>query len=259
MGYMKVISYGDYIETYEYEKNIEHNGRKTTKIKGTVGDQNLVKVNSNSNLSTEQRTQKRKDNAVRSTMVFRRLVKANLSKFDVPLFISLTYSENITDVGQGYQDFKTFIRNIQYKYKEISLRYIAVPEFQKSGRLHFHALLWGLPTVELARTERSTRLFAKCWGKGFVDLVATDGDEKISSYLAKYMQKSFVDSRLNNKKAYTCSRNIIRPIVDKNTMLMPYLLGSVTGFPDISKYEILQDKSYVTQWLGKGRYKLYKK
>src|SRR5690606_27837965 len=88
--------------------------------------------------------------------------------------------------------------------------YIAVSEFQKRGAIHFHALFWGLP-AEVFSQERQTRTIALIWKQGFVYMKETDGNDKLSSYLAKYMVKTFTDPRLKNKKAYLASRNIKRP------------------------------------------------
>ena len=131
--------------------------------------------------------------------------------------------------------------------------YIAVPEFQTRGAVHFHALFWGLPSC-LFDTERATRLVAGLWGHGFVYMKMTDGNERLSSYLAKYMAKSFIDHRLMNQKAYVCSRNLKRPQIQ----------GGISNFGmDVLLEEFgattpETDKSYDTHWLGTARHRIYK-
>lgn len=110
----------------------------------------------------------------------------------------------------------------------------------------------------LAKTERRTRLVAQMWGQGFVDLVCTDGSHKISGYLSKYMSKTFVDSRLRGKKAFIASRNIKRPVVQKNAMVEPLFFGDLEDIPDLSTALLLKERHYDTVWLGRGRYRLYK-
>jgi len=257
VGYIKTISYGDTVEIYQYEKDITFNGRRGKKFRNSHYDADLDSAVKDSVRTAEQKQEKRKDNARRTAMVFRRLVSANLGESNCPLLISLTYSENFEDIGLAHKDFNSFARSIRNQFgKEVS--YVAVPEFQKRGAIHFHALFWGLDSTSLASTERRTRLVAGLWGKGFVDLVATDGDHKIAGYLAKYMSKTFCDSRLLSKKAYIASRNIKRPVVEKNALLEPLFMGGLQDIPDLSTATLVIEKEYDTVWLGKGRYQLYK-
>lgn len=256
MGYIKLITYGQHAELYQYEENLKFNGRGGRKAQSTACLQGMGEARADSLQQGEQRIAKRTDNARRTSLLFRRLVSANLGVTSKPLLISLTYAKNLTEIRQGYKDFKAFARLLYTRYgKRVS--YIAVPEFQKRGAIHFHALIWGLPTKELAETERRTRLVAGLWGHGFIDLIETDGDIKISSYLAKYMTKAFLDPRLKNQKSYTTSRNIKRPVTIKNPLLLPLFTGGLIYETDLSTAVLLQEKQYMTKWLGKGRYRRY--
>lgn len=198
MGYQKMLIYGNTVEIYQYEKEYEHIAKRRTKVQDKSLMPNMVTDGTNPIQQTEQTT-KRKDSARRAAMGFRRLVAANLGKSDNPLLVTLTYAENQTDIEQGHKDFKSFARNLKNHFDK-KIRYIAIPEFQERGAIHFHALIWGLPTQELAQTERRTRLFAGFWQQGITDVVATDGSKKLAGYLAKYMSKAFLDPRLSKKK-----------------------------------------------------------
>ena len=238
MSYVKTITYGDNIEIYEYDhKPPPHKVGKRKKDEKSEPDE-------------ERKFEKRKNNAIQAQRNFRRLVGANLPS--KPLLISFTYNVFMGDITTGYRDYKSFVQALRYRFGK-DLKYIVVPEFQKSGRVHFHALFWGLSN-KIASQERRTRLIAKMWGKGFVDIIETDGHGKISSYLAKYMAKAFVDKRLRNQKAYATSRNITRPVVEKDGLIMPLLYAHVEehAAPVI-------DKQYNTKWLGKCRHRLFKK
>ena len=255
MGYANIISYSNLVELYEYEKNVSNIRGGRRRISTKSKSESMV-ANGNDSILPRKPNPKREDNARRSAMVFRRLVSANLGERSKPLLISLTYAENITDIVQGHKDFNNFARNVRAKFgKEV--RYIAVPEFQKRGAIHFHALFWGLPSEELARTERHTRLVAGYWGNGFIDLTMTDGNHKISGYLSKYMVKAIIDSRMAGRKGYFCSQNIIRPVIEKNILVEPLFFGGLKDIPDLSTAKVLKDKEYPTRWLGKGRYRLF--
>jgi len=194
---------------------------------------------------------KRRDNAQRSGVAFRRVVCSNLTANENPLLITLTHKDNQTDLSESNRLFKLFIQRCRIKYGR-AFRYIAVPEFQRRGAVHYHALFWGLPT-ELYYRERETRELANIWGNGYTDIILTDGNQKLSSYLAKYMIKNLEDLRLWNQKVYFCSRNIKRPIVVSGLDTFDFIekdynLNALT--PNV-------EKTYDTKWLGEGRYRLF--
>lgn len=250
MGYQKVVTFGQFLEYYQYENEIN---RKTIKKQGrTATLARSDKVLANDGQATLEQISsfktKRRDNLQRSKNAFRRLVQANLGESTNPILASFTYAKSVTEIKQGHKDFNAFIKSLRYKFGN-EIRYIAVTEFQRRGVVHFHALFWGLP-VELVRQERRTRVVARLWGQGFVDLVETDGNDKLASYLAKYMAKSFIDPRHYSTKAYICSQNIKRPIVDKRAIGLMYR-------EKLSTMKLLHEVEYMTQWLGKGRYQLY--
>lgn len=251
MGYNKAIIYGNNFELYQYEKERFDVGErsKRERIKRPKG-QDLASSRANS-LSSEEGQTKRQDNARRASRAFRLIVASNLGNSAPPLLVTLTYRYPQTHLSQGYRHYTTFIKNLRYVYGK-SFRFCAVPEFQKNGRVHFHALIWDLPESVFFQ-ERKTRQIAKCWGQGYVFLKQTDGNDRLSSYLSKYMAKAFTDSRLAGQKAYTCSRNCLRPVV-------------VSGFSPV--WPILDDwgvdnsscstKEYMTQWLGQAKVSYYK-
>jgi len=259
MGYTKLIRYADIIELYQYEHEIRprHVGRRS-KLSNTRKVQSVDPNGEDCIRQRQQSRQKRQDNARRVAMVFRRLVSANLGERPYPIFVSLTYADVVTDIGRAYKDFISFIRCLRREHKDSILKYVAVPEFQKRGAIHFHALIWGLNSEMVASTERRTRMVGKAWGQGFADVISTDGDPKISSYLAKYMVKSFTDDRFFGKKAYTASRNIKRPTVEVQPFVEPLFMGDLLDVPDLSTAELLREKQYDTIWLGRGRYRMYR-
>jgi len=255
VSYNKLISYGKSVELFEYEKTPQRFGRKYQKLQDGSKVRRVAE-NRADLLQRKSQSTKRRDNARRSGIFFRKLVASNLGVGENPLYVTLTIAKNVCDVGKAHGYFNAFARSLKNQFGT-QVRYIAVPEFQKRGAVHFHALFWGLETEQLARTERHSRLFAKTWGVGFADLVATDGSIKLAWYLGKYMLKAILDPRLLNKKAFIASRNIVRPLVQKDVLLEPLFIGGVQVPVDLSTASCLQDKTYMTQWLGKGRFRYY--
>jgi len=250
MGFTKIVRYGDTLEIYKYEKHAINNRRKksTTEINDRMSKLSLHREDMQQ--PEKQEKTRRQSNARHAVLGFKRLVLANLEQFNNPILASLTYAENITDIRQGHKDFHAFARAIRLKFGG-SVRYISVAEFQKRGAIHFHTLFWGLPPG-LVETERSTRLVAKLWGKGFTDLIQTDGDERISSYLSKYMAKMFTDPRLSGKRAYIASRNVLRPLEDKRAIVIQHFYEN-----ELSTRTPLREGNYETQWLGACRFRHY--
>jgi hypothetical protein len=252
MGYNKFIKFGNNVETYEYEKDIHifHGVIKRYKI-----DDEEKEVDENAEFDIG----KRKDNARRASTAFRRLVSSNLDEKVRPLLLTSTYETNETDLKKAYYDHKLFVQTLKYTYGK-NLKYICVPEFQRRGAVHFHALFWGLP-VDVLLPECKTGYYknvsptlSKIWGQGFVFLKETDGNDKLSSYLAKYMAKAFTDPRLKNQKAYASSRNVSRPYVVSGISSLWRLVDDWVGEDAVP----IKEKEYETAYLGKVRYKLYK-
>lgn len=248
--YYKAVVYGDNLDLYNYEEDIRTLGGKRKTVQSSIG---LSDMDTSSLVVRERQLQKRRDNARRAQLSFRRLILSNMGDGAPPILITNTYTKNQANARIGYKDFKAFIGKLRYLYGA-QFRYISVPEFQKRGALHFHTLFWGLPE-DLPKKERSTRLVASLWGLGFTDVYLTDGNEKIAFYLSKYMSKNFSDSRFFGIKCYRTSRNVIRPITLRNlggTWYLSEKYGIGVDNPPCI------DKSFQTQWLGKGRYRLYK-
>jgi len=255
MAYNKYIRSGNHFEIYEYEKSpttgILRRPRlpraKPIDLEGAL----FLDNGDFADARKEQAFTKRRDNAQRASMAFKRLILSNLRAGENPLLLTLTFSENRTSIAESARFFHVFTQRMRRAYGE-SFRYIAVPEFQKRGAVHYHALFWGLDP-KIYNEERDSRAIALLWGEGFVFLKETDGHDKLSSYLAKYMVKAIHDRRLFGKKAYFASRNVLRSTVS-------------TGFPtwwvdedfELSTLVPILEKEYMTKWLGKGRYRLYK-
>ena len=251
MGYKKLVVFGNNAELYEYERDlgIHRGGNRKRK---SNDDLPSVVTDGEALLQEERRLGKRKDSAQRASVAFKRLVLSNLDGGERPLLVTLTHAENITSLRQGYENYTSFIQSLRRKYGK-TFKYICVPEFQRRGSVHFHALFWGLPT-HLFLSERQTRELANLWGHGYIFLKETDGADAIANYLSKYMAKAFLDPRLKNKKAFCASRNVLRPIEIK---------GASPIWPVLDDYGVIEDspvldETYDTSWLKKCHHRIFK-
>ena len=144
----------------------------------------------------------RLDNILRTKSRFKRLVRSNPN---LTKFITLTFAENQTDLTYANKYFNKFIKRLTALYP--SFQYIAVPEFQKRGAVHYH-LLCNISTF----VENKT--LADVWGAGFVNIqnLRKIGIKRIDLYMIKYLTKG-IDNRLFGRRRFLCSRGIKKPII----------------------------------------------
>jgi len=193
---------------------------------------------------------RRYDSVRRLRRDFIRLVQTNLSSKGPATFVTLTFATNAT-LDEGLECFREFYKRAKKEFGN-DLSHISVPEFQKRGAIHFHCLIWGLDE-KYVKQERSKRYIQSIWARGYVDIIPTDGSPKLSGYMAKYMQKSLQDERLYGRRAYYYSRNVVSPVLYKTALVASYA-KEILGV-DI---ELLTERSYGTEWLGRGNYQVYK-
>jgi len=231
--YLKIIQTDDQYEIYRYENSPLPNKGRTSR-KPQNGPRRPIK-------RTFANTRRaRKD--------FIRLVRANLTGNGNPSFVTLTMRD-VVSIGVGYSALKGFCSSCRNIFGE-NFKYIAVPEFQKRGAIHFHILCWGIPD-EIIKYERDTRILQNIWSLGYVDVLLTDGSPKLAGYLGKYMSKSMLSDDIGFSKAYTSSRNVLRPV--------SYSSAQSFALPEnfwSDEHVILTERTYEVPWLGACTYQL---
>lgn len=126
----------------------------------------------------------------------------------LPVFLTLTFKENITEIKKGNYLLSKFIKRLNYytyRTKTTQLKYLSVIEFQKRGAVHYHIIFFNLPFIHKDN-------ISKTWDQGFINIKGVDPKQNVAGYLTKYMSKSINDKRLWGKKRYFCSRKLLRPI-----------------------------------------------
>lgn len=174
-------------------------------------------------------------------------------------FVTLTFSEHITDINEANKKFNRFIdkfrRNAKRKLN-IDFKYIGVPEFQKSGRVHYH-FLCNVPChseliyVQSNRPRRWCKKNKK-WFTNF-DVLFWEQEHGFSSvldfkecdesfdpilYMIKYLYKD-LDNRLFGRKK----------LLKTNNLELPLTLKTIDGFYDrLTKYcDDLISNNYATK------------
>lgn len=192
---------------------------------------------------------RRPDNVRRSVSRFRRLVRSNLVPGDDATLLTLTMLQTLP-LKASWPLLTQFFQRLRME-SSTSIRYIAVPEFQKRGAVHFHALIWGLKK-ETIQQESTTRRIQHLWGRGFIDCINTDNSPKLAGYLSKYLSKSMLDVRLGGEKAYSASRNILRSMSVSSSSFTDEEKDLI-GISDTPTHV----RRFDTQWLGNCQYQCY--
>jgi hypothetical protein len=234
-GYKKIVQSGDELEVYVYEKkiNVHRSKRNYSRNKRSA------KKEDGSRACVKYRT---KRSIQRARQSFFRLVAANLYQGEKPTFATFTFYESVS-LSIAYRALSNFFQSVRKIYPGLS--YIAVPEWQKRGTIHFHALVWGFAPDDVKK-ERRTRNYQRLWARGYVDLrIAENRNKAIAGYMAKYLVKGLEDSRLANNRAFSCSRNVKRPFAAGS--------NSMAEHEDLiipTEKELVSCRKYDTMWLG---------
>lgn len=217
---VKVVRCGDYLQVYQFDSTRSKINKKDENKKINVkkiDTDNLVKV---SNDRVEEVKPILLANAIRSNLNCQRIAKTNRDSWET--FITLTFKENLTDIVQANKIFNAWVSNIRKLKKDF--KYIAVPEFQKRGAVHYHVLSnlgWEdtniiyLQKKRVGKAKDLTTIYdVKYWTKGFarVDFIKSDY-KKIYGYICKYMTKD-IDNKLFGKHRYFNSQNLIKPVTE---------------------------------------------
>jgi len=123
-------------------------------------------------------------------------------------FVTLTFRDgavaDLTDVQACNKAFKDFILRLRFHHGDF--KYLAVVEFQDGkgrGAVHYH-MMATLPYIK-------AKELADLWGHGYVKINRISHVDNVGAYIAKYMLKNVVDTRLKGQKAYLGSRNLDKP------------------------------------------------
>lgn len=142
----------------------------------------------------------------------RTTVRRKALSMEADRMLTLTFRENLDDLEKAWDCFKYFSKLCRWFYKT-RWRYIAVPEYQKRGAVHFHLALSGYFHVNILR-----KFWLRAVGKygGNIDITSPKkfgknswNPKRISQYISKYIAKN--DSVDFNKRRYSSGGDIQLP------------------------------------------------
>lgn len=191
-----------------------------------------------------QKQRSREKSMQRARSKIRRLVNANAWKWKrqnnsiyIPKFVTFTFADNIQDTKIANEIFSKFIKRLNYYEsngtKTSFLKYVVVTEFQGRGAIHYHVIFFNLEYFwgDDLRT---------IWRVGIVHIRNIDNVSNAGAYVCKYMYKGFEDTRLDGKKRYFSSRELIKPREIKNEAIARKILSTLPR-ELLKKHKIYRD------------------
>ena len=241
----KLIISGNIVEIFQFEKPFIHG-----KIENKTQQTSSNKISQSNPLENRQRSI---ENAQRK---LKRLVYANAGHWEdkngktfKPIFLTLTFKDNITDVQEANYQFTKFKQRIDYeitKEKKSYLKYAGTVEFQKRGAVHYHVLFFNMPFIEMIYDK-----IDKIWGNGFIIVKSVEETNSLASYVCKYMTKNKADERLLGQKSYFTSKGLKKPI----EMLDRYRIKNFKR--DILESVDFREDTFTTEFCGITKYRRY--
>jgi hypothetical protein len=235
----RVIKSGHIIEVYKYDKATQW-AKDDPLMKRSNGGRDKEG-------NEERKMEYRESVNHKAREKLRRLINANFDENS--LFITLTFREHVTDIEEANYNLKKFLQKMKRRYEGFA--YVAVIEFTKKGRIHYHMLVNGVRLEWKTHEELQSheRDLADVWGHGYVDIGYKKNDNA-GAYLLKYMTKEHIDERLEGKKRYFFSRNLTQP----KTILGAEALEIIRLMDD---YAPVFNSEYYNEFQGNVTYQEY--
>lgn len=150
----------------------------------------------------------------------------NFDQFNT--FITLTFAENTTNIDFAYKQFRQYIRRCRNEMNKLhkNLYYLAVPEIQKRGSIHFH-ILTNIPIESKLIPKRDKKLVISHgkrtyieyydilgWNNGYSTAFNINPNDIyiFGKYVSKYMIKEIKESKFFSRQKILHSRNLKMPL-----------------------------------------------
>ena len=204
----KFVVSGQHVEVYQYDKHRTRPTGRTTRFDPESTPKEV----------DEQKKKLRlHDTTTRRRTKIRRILLANpdMCRF----FVTITFKDNVKDIGHAYKDFNFFIKRLRYwahkQGKNRDFKYLVVPERQKRGAVHFHMVCnapfyWNKGWNPHTNNRKISEILERVWGYGFADIRLIDDPMKVAGYISKYLTKQ--DEWPPYTRRYKVSRNVLHPI-----------------------------------------------
>lgn len=244
----KLIRCGKIIEYYNFARPIYINRQPTKNKKLTLlTDEEIydILVNPEKYMKPKDRSHEYKlRNINKARNRIRRLVQANFDlqgKF-LTFHFKNTSSFDINSLFDCHIRFAQFMRILRSKYHDF--RYVAVPEFQKRGAVHYHLM------VDIPYTPWKDLM--SLWKHGGVFIESINNPAAVGAYISKYVGKALNDERYSGHRCFYSSKNLTQPTVLYGDEYMAKI-----GLIERMGFTPAFVKTYSSDWCGQITYKSY--
>ncbi len=212
----KIVKSGSLVEIYDFGKEF------------VIGkSQKIIKTKNKRQPSEKDKEEALQSSARRAKRTIKRLINANSflwfkknGKYYLPITLTLTFANNVSDIKTANYEFTKFILRLNYevfKSEDNKLKYLSVYELQKRGAIHYHMIFFNLPYIKdiynkMRDIWKQGRIMVGGKDKRFKQIKTMEHLKKTIDYFTKYIQKSFLENQFPNKKKYTASKGLLKPI-----------------------------------------------
>ncbi len=144
-------------------------------------------------------------------------------------FVTLTFAENLQDYEKANARFNYYIR-----IKNKDIKYLVVKEHQQRGAIHFHLIVFDIEKDKLDKLTNS-------WSYGFwyVKKINDKYAYSIANYMTEYFSKEKNQLVKANKKIFSKSRNLKKPLIISDKVV-DMILEKYNFDIDLEKYDWAQ-------------------
>lgn len=151
-----------------------------------------------------------------------KVLRANLD--DRSYFLTLTFAENMQDYEKANRLFNYWVR-----VKNNGLKYLLIKELQQRGAIHYHMIIFDCDNA-LEVSDSWTH------GRKHLKHINNKYSWSIANYLTKYFDSEKNQLVHANKKIYSTSRNLLKPLrVDM--MFLQYMKKTYYNNDNTIRYE----------------------
>lgn len=263
---VKWVRSGNFLEIYHY-KNIEWVNRSSRVFKQKDGSEiaeskeerkSLWKLTDKGKKAEKKEMERRKQISLEYTKKqLRRRVYANVGKwpepngkYTNPTFLTLTIHEGGDELKIANGMFMRFIKRLNYFVtgeKDSFVKYLAVPEFQKRGAVHYHCIFFNLSYIPKKKIE-------ELWSHGFIKVEQIDELAGSVEYVLKYMRKDLASMVPKGMKRYLISRGLHGSVIARGGDYFVNELSTHSIWLDDAQ---IHATSYSGEWCGNVDFFLY--
>lgn len=169
----------------------------------------------------------KRNNERQAVIKLNRLLVNNFDLGDWHLILTYSDKKRPGSADEARNIYDKFMRKLRREYKKAGeeLKYIAVAEYE-STNIHHHIVINDIKGI--------AKILKKIWpgGMHLTPLYEDKNYKGLAQYLIKETKNTFRSSKNAWKQRYTCSRNLVKPIVKIERIRRSNTFSDTPSMPD---------------------------